>query len=193
MPRFAHGMFLHCLESVYQKVVGRPLKYTALLGKPSITTYYYAEHLLMQEAAKMCMHPSVSTLYAIGDNPLADIYGANLYKRKLAEAQSLEVRLRAMTSSSDKFSITPAGTSQFNQMRGFNTSKAIVNANHVRDAKSVLVCTGIYSPTPNADKPRLWHCPRDIQFEEELCQPDKITDNVEGALDWIFERESYSL
>jgi len=193
MPRFAHGMFLHCLESVYEKVAGRPLKYTGLLGKPSITTYYYAEHLLMQEAAKMCVQPSVSTLYAIGDNPLADIYGANLYKRKLAKAQSLEARLRAMTSSSsDKFSMTPAGSNQFSQMRGFNTSKDTSNGTHVKDAQSVLVCTGIYSPAPNAEKPMVWHCPRDIPFEEELCQPDKIVDDVEKALDWIFEKENYS-
>jgi ribonucleotide monophosphatase NagD (HAD superfamily) len=195
MPRFAHGMFLNCLESVYEKVVGRPLKYRALLGKPSITTYYYAEHLLLQEAAKLCVKPSISTLYAIGDNPLADIFGANLYKRKLADAQSLETRLRSMTSPSDKFSMTPAGSSQFSQMRGYNTSKDIMNDHHVKDAQSVLVCTGIYSPTPGDNdiaKPMLWHCPRDVKFEEALAQPDKIVNDVDGALDWIFEREEYA-
>ena len=54
-----------------------------------------------------------------------------------------------MTSSSDKFSISAAGTSQFRQMRGYNTSKDIVNNAHVQTAKSVLVCTGIYNPEPN--------------------------------------------
>lgn len=199
MPRFAHGMFLHCLESVYEKVVGRPLKYAALLGKPSITTYYYAEHLLMKEASKLCGQPSLSTLYAIGDNPLADIFGANLYKRKLAEAKALETKLRSMTSSSDKFpapSASSSGSNHFNQLRrGFTTSNETTNQHHVKEAVSVLVCTGIFSPTPKEDltKPMVWHCPRDVKFEESLAQPDKIVDDVDVALDWIFKRENYSI
>ena len=40
LPRFAHGCFLHCLESLYHKVSGYELKYTALVGKPSEITYH---------------------------------------------------------------------------------------------------------------------------------------------------------
>jgi len=199
MPRFAHGMFLHCLESVYEKVVGRPLKYAALLGKPSITTYYYAEHLLMKEATKLCARPALSTLYAIGDNPLADIFGANLYKRKLAKAQSIETKLRSMTSSSPEIlsSTSSSSSNHFNQLRrGFTTSKDVLNQHHVREAVSVLVCTGIFTPNPaeeDLSKPMVWHCPRDVKFEESLAQPDKIVDDVDRAIDWIFEREKYSI
>ena len=66
--RFGHGTFLHCLESVYQKLVGRPLTYTALMGKPSEITYYYAEKLIMRQAASMGLKLPIKTLYAIGWN-----------------------------------------------------------------------------------------------------------------------------
>jgi len=85
MPRFGHGMFLHCLESVYHKLVGRQLLYKALIGKPSTITYEYAERLVAREADKIGCEVPIKTLYAIGDNPMADIYGANLYQRQLQQ------------------------------------------------------------------------------------------------------------
>uniref|UniRef100_A0A3P8WYX4 Haloacid dehalogenase-like hydrolase domain-containing 5 n=1 Tax=Cynoglossus semilaevis TaxID=244447 RepID=A0A3P8WYX4_CYNSE len=48
-PRFGHGMFMLCLESVYRKLTGRQLQYKELLGKPSLLTYQYAEHLLKKQ------------------------------------------------------------------------------------------------------------------------------------------------
>uniref|UniRef100_A0A3Q3AU96 Haloacid dehalogenase-like hydrolase domain-containing 5 n=1 Tax=Kryptolebias marmoratus TaxID=37003 RepID=A0A3Q3AU96_KRYMA len=80
-PRFGHGMFLLCLESVYKKLTGRELQYEALLGKPSLQTYQYAEQLLRQQNHNR----KLSTIYAVGDNLMTDIYGANLYKRYLAQ------------------------------------------------------------------------------------------------------------
>lgn len=60
--RFGHGMFLLCLESVYKKLTGRELRYEALLGKPSLLTYQYAERQLRLQS---CNH-RLSTIYAVG-------------------------------------------------------------------------------------------------------------------------------
>ena len=55
-------MFLLCLESVYRKLTGRELQYEALLGKPSLLTYRYAERQLrLQNHGR-----KLSTVYAIG-------------------------------------------------------------------------------------------------------------------------------
>ncbi|KAL5013871.1 hypothetical protein ScPMuIL_008141 [Solemya velum] len=81
MPRFGHGCFLHCLESLYQKISGRELKYTALIGKPSELTYHMLT--LARTAARALGMGGMDTIYCIGDNPETDIYGANLYNRYL--------------------------------------------------------------------------------------------------------------
>ncbi|XP_077452321.1 haloacid dehalogenase-like hydrolase domain-containing 5 [Stigmatopora argus] len=91
-PRFGHGTFLACLESLYEKVTGQELKYEALIGKPSVLTYNYAELLLKQQAQKLGWSSPVQTIYAIGDNPMADIYGANLYDRSLRAAPRTEAQ-----------------------------------------------------------------------------------------------------
>ena len=44
--RFGHGTFLLFLETIYQKVTGKELRYEGLMVKPSILTYQYAEELL---------------------------------------------------------------------------------------------------------------------------------------------------
>ena len=48
-----------------QKISGRELKYTALVGKPSELTYHHADYLLHEQALKMGMN-GVKTLYCIG-------------------------------------------------------------------------------------------------------------------------------
>ncbi|KAL8602856.1 hypothetical protein ACOMHN_056350 [Nucella lapillus] len=81
-PRFGHGCFLHALEGLYQKITGRELKYTALIGKPSDITYHHADYLLHQQALRLGID-GIKTIYCIGDNPETDIYGGNLYHRYL--------------------------------------------------------------------------------------------------------------
>ncbi|XP_026948916.1 haloacid dehalogenase-like hydrolase domain-containing 5 [Sagmatias obliquidens] len=83
MPRFGHGTFLLCLEAVYRKVTGRELCYTGLMGKPSLLTYQYAEGLLARQAARRGWAAPIRSLYAVGDNPMSDIYGANLFHQHL--------------------------------------------------------------------------------------------------------------
>lgn len=55
-------MFLVCLESVYRKMTGQELQYQALLGKPSLLTYQYAEQLLRLQN----YNRKLTTIYAIG-------------------------------------------------------------------------------------------------------------------------------
>lgn len=64
--RFGHGMFLVCLENLYKKVTGHELKYEALIGKPSVVTYNYAELLVRQQAQSLGWTTPVKRLYAIG-------------------------------------------------------------------------------------------------------------------------------
>ena len=51
-----------CLESVYRKLTGQELQYQALLGKPSLLTYQYAEHLLRLQN----QNHKLTTVYAVG-------------------------------------------------------------------------------------------------------------------------------
>ncbi|KFP26447.1 Cat eye syndrome critical region protein 5, partial [Colius striatus] len=90
MPRFGHGTFLLCLENIYKKVTGRELKYEALIGKPSTVTYRYAEYLVKEQAEKRGWKSPIQRLYAVGDNPMSDVYGANLYNNYLNSVESCE-------------------------------------------------------------------------------------------------------
>lgn len=81
-PRIGHGAFLIALEQMFEKLSGRSLNYAALVGKPSPITYVFAEQVLREQARRN--NASLRRIYAIGDNPHADVYGANLFNRLLA-------------------------------------------------------------------------------------------------------------
>ncbi|KAK0162112.1 hypothetical protein PV327_008476 [Microctonus hyperodae] len=66
IPRYGHGAFLNCLESLYKKVTGKNLIYTALIGKPSEVTYYHATHTIINHAKTIGINHNIDTLYAIG-------------------------------------------------------------------------------------------------------------------------------
>nr|KAF6373833.1 haloacid dehalogenase like hydrolase domain containing 5 [Pipistrellus kuhlii] len=87
MPRFGHGTFLLCLETIYRKVTGKELRYKGLMGKPSILTYQYAEELIRQQAERRGWAAPIQKLYAVGDNPMSDVYGANLFNQYLQMAK----------------------------------------------------------------------------------------------------------
>lgn len=66
LPRFGHGAFMLCLETLYKKLTGRDMKYTALIGKPSELTYHHAELCLKQHAMNLNMTRPPATIYAVG-------------------------------------------------------------------------------------------------------------------------------
>jgi HAD superfamily hydrolase (TIGR01456 family) len=71
-PRLAQGSFLFCLETLHEKCPGGlgPLE-VVRFGKPNLVTYQYSERQLRQ------LSPHVERFYMVGDNPEADIRGAN--------------------------------------------------------------------------------------------------------------------
>lgn len=118
MPRLGHGCFLRSFEALYEKLTGRGLEYTALIGKPSAITYLYAVHKLsqlhMRSATGRAAGP-LRRIYAVGDNPDSDIYGANLYNRLLqrearAVALSQHSHTRAQARPSHSHSHSPSQT-----------------------------------------------------------------------------------
>ncbi|XP_046856385.1 haloacid dehalogenase-like hydrolase domain-containing 5 isoform X2 [Xenia sp. Carnegie-2017] len=69
LPRFGHGAFLLCLESLFKKITGNELKYTTITGKPFLTTFKYAERVIRDILAKANgseMSKSLKRIYVIG-------------------------------------------------------------------------------------------------------------------------------
>lgn len=79
LPRVAQGSFRAALEGVWAGITkGRaPLRFWTC-GKPTKTTYTYAETAIAKRHAEL--HPEttspIRTVYMIGDNPESDIQGA---------------------------------------------------------------------------------------------------------------------
>ncbi|KAI9318941.1 HAD-like domain-containing protein [Dichotomocladium elegans] len=73
VPRLGQGSFKVALEGVYNTLTGQQLQSTSY-GKPHMTTYSYAERVL-----ERLQGYKPSRVYAVGDNPAADIRGANDY------------------------------------------------------------------------------------------------------------------
>lgn len=92
VPRFAAGAFAVCLSTLFHKLTGQNLDIT-YMGKPTGITFNYARQLLQrQRAAQTAREPSsgrgpgagqawqdvhFDSLFMVGDNPAADIRGAN--------------------------------------------------------------------------------------------------------------------
>uniref|UniRef100_A0A7E4W1K4 Cat eye syndrome critical region protein 5 n=1 Tax=Panagrellus redivivus TaxID=6233 RepID=A0A7E4W1K4_PANRE len=87
LPRFGHGIFLTCLETVYKKLTGHEIQYQAILGKPSELSYLQGVYCAQKAAFSLGLDP-IETLYVIGDNPQSDVVGANLFSRYLREGNS---------------------------------------------------------------------------------------------------------
>ena len=51
---------------LFQKITGRKMKYTALVGKPSEITYLHAEHTLNDMAQQIGIKDPIQRLYCIG-------------------------------------------------------------------------------------------------------------------------------
>lgn len=88
-PRLGQGAFRAALEGTYRRVVEatRPdldpqIKYTCI-GKPFQETYEYAEDRLVKllaESETIKAEDQLERVYMVGDNPLSDIQGANMFK-----------------------------------------------------------------------------------------------------------------
>ncbi|CAF1049663.1 unnamed protein product [Rotaria sordida] len=141
LPRFGHGAFLTCLETLYKSISGNDLKYTAFVGKPFEISYQYAE-TIANKIALANGQPKIERVYFIGDNPDVDIIGANMYNHLLQQ----EINLRTSIS-------------------GYNllTDSKYLNAT---SCESILVCTGVYEPNKQKlDGKNPWKLPTTIKLD----------------------------
>ncbi|KAK0527549.1 hypothetical protein OC834_004380 [Tilletia horrida] len=79
--RYGQGAFRHACESVYEATTGTKLEYT-VFGKPERLTYEYAEAVLREQIDPNDVDREWSpeeraNVWMVGDNPAADILGAN--------------------------------------------------------------------------------------------------------------------
>ncbi|XP_068453671.1 haloacid dehalogenase-like hydrolase domain-containing 5 isoform X2 [Clinocottus analis] len=193
-PRFGHGMFLVCLENIYKKITGKDLKYEALMGKPSELTYHFAEYLIRSQAMQRQWKHPVTSLYAIGDNLMTDIYGANLYNRYLEERVARE-NPKAVAQMVSAAGSTAAVPQQEQSDNLWESELALPSAT---SCKSVLVCTGVYNPNeevpPDASrciKETVFHGHRDFRFDPALVEPDHLVQDVAEAVERILEQEKF--
>ncbi|XP_017274325.1 haloacid dehalogenase-like hydrolase domain-containing 5 [Kryptolebias marmoratus] len=199
-PRFGHGMFLVCLENLYKKVTGYDLKYEALIGKPSVVTYNYAELLIRQQAQSLGWTTPVKRLYAIGDNPMADIYGANLYDRFLQASRRTKAKMQAKggvraVDHMEEAKMTPT---ELGGAAGVYGSEEDLP----EGCSSILVCTGVYSreqqellsdPMQTVTEQQIFHGHRDFRFDPSLTQPSFVVHDVKEAVEMVFQQEGWPL
>ncbi|XP_022095993.1 haloacid dehalogenase-like hydrolase domain-containing 5 [Acanthaster planci] len=218
LPRLGHGSFMVCLESLYKKITGRDLLYTVLTGKPSQVTYHCAENVLSQQARAMGCAEPLRTLYAIGDNPMTDIYGANLYNQYLtAKAakglqnptgrQPAAIRQgEVMSDPHDNIHIEAGDTVD-------STNHPVSEIDHhvcesealmtdtIDDGfpvtmESVLVYTGLHSKPDDMGQLdeshlELDHGHRDFEYNKALIKPTITAQHVLDAVNIIFDRENF--
>uniref|UniRef100_A0A672U651 Haloacid dehalogenase-like hydrolase domain-containing 5 n=1 Tax=Strigops habroptila TaxID=2489341 RepID=A0A672U651_STRHB len=167
-PRFGHGTFMVCLENIYKKITGKDLKYEALMGKPSKVTYQYAEYLIRAQAAERQWQHPIHTLYAVGDNLMTDVYGANLYNRYLEE----------------------------NSRQGSKSRLASAAAAHCRSVLVCTGVYNPHTEVPLDTRASIaetvFHGHRDFRFEPGLVEPDHIVPDVDAAVDLVFQLENFA-
>ncbi|CAF4663791.1 unnamed protein product, partial [Rotaria socialis] len=140
LPRFGHGAFLTCLETLYKSISGNDLKYTAFVGKPNEISFQYAE-TIANKIALANGQPKIGKVYFIGDNPNVDIVGANMYNNLLQQAMNSKTSITG-------YSLLP---------RSDLLSAAV--------CESILVCTGVYEPgNHKIDGKNPWKLPTTIKL-----------------------------
>ncbi|XP_026094254.1 haloacid dehalogenase-like hydrolase domain-containing 5 [Carassius auratus] len=200
-PRFGHGMFLVCLESIYKKITGCELKYEALIGKPSVVTYNYAELLIRKQAEQLGWTRPVERLYAIGDNPMADIYGANLYNRYLVAMHRTRAQVHAQGGSSSQVTADLQCDASDNAKR---SGRVMVGGSFdhrlPEGCSSILVCTGVYNhqdlpsdPEQTVTEQQIFHGHRDFRFDPSLTQPSFVVHDVQDGVELVFQLEGWPL
>ncbi|XP_019712106.1 cat eye syndrome critical region protein 5-like [Hippocampus comes] len=193
-PRFGHGTFLVCLENIFKKITGKDLKYEALMGKPSELTYHFAEFLIRGQAVQRQWKRPITSLYAIGDNLMTDIYGANLYNRYL----DMRVARKSPKAIAKMAAATGSATAVPTEDDVDNTWESELALPAATSCKSVLVCTGVYNPTAQVPsdasrfiKETVFHGHRDFRFDPALVEPGHIVQDVAEAVELIFEKEKF--
>lgn len=176
MPRFGHGAFLHCLEQLYEKLSGKELKYSAIVGKPSEISYHYAENVLNEHAASIGYANPIKRIYAIGDNLDTDIYGANMYNQILSNNKRSRERKASVS---------------LGEPRDVEGQEEINCLSKAESIMSILVKTGVFQG--NIEK----HClnmalaHKDMIVDSTLVKPHIVSDSCLEAVNTVFEIENF--
>ncbi|CAF1352025.1 unnamed protein product [Rotaria sp. Silwood1] len=189
LPRFGHGSFMYCLENLYKKISGHFLQYTAIVGKPSEITYYHAEYLISRHAHELGYKQPIKRIYAVGDNPDTDIFGANVYNRYL-QTRALSKLKQVVTQT--------VNSSPIFDTNAWNHSNAVElvasDAEHYYSAEniqSILVCTGVYNQEAYDESSCLNHGHRDMIIDPELKKPKYTVEHVLDAVKLVYEIEQF--
>ncbi|XP_072179866.1 uncharacterized protein [Diadema setosum] len=144
------------------------------------------------------------------DNPMTDIYGANLYNHYLTYMNMSRVKKSVSLGSSttdpgDKYRPSLCGTVQHQGDEEAATEvdlnsdwNDIIAEEGAESIESVLVCTGVHSKAVNVEQIEresemaLDHGHRDFKFNEDLCRPTIEVNDVLEAIKRIFELEKFS-
>uniref|UniRef100_A0A8D2LPC0 Haloacid dehalogenase like hydrolase domain containing 5 n=1 Tax=Varanus komodoensis TaxID=61221 RepID=A0A8D2LPC0_VARKO len=117
------------------------------------------------------------------DNPMADIYGANLYNRYL-QAQA-EVSVTAMAAESEE---------RLEAQREHS-----VPVSSAKSCQSILVCTGVYNPYGDVPTGRneniletVFHGHRDFHFDPSLVEASHIVHDVNDAVELVLQKENWT-
>lgn len=125
---------------------------------------------------------------------MTDIYGANLYNRYLEErvARTNPKAVAKMVAATGSSAAVPR-EEEIDSL--WESELALPSAT---SCKSVLVCTGVYNPNAAVPsdanqciKETVFHGHRDFVFDPALVEPGHIVQDVEGAVDLIFEQEKF--
>ncbi|KAI0978767.1 hypothetical protein GJ496_001033 [Pomphorhynchus laevis] len=84
-PRIGHGSFVTVLEHLMKLTLGVSLQRDVVTGKPELITYDYLQALMRKHKLQS------RSLYFVGDNPSADIQGANNFRKYLSNRYSAVV------------------------------------------------------------------------------------------------------
>lgn len=125
---------------------------------------------------------------------MTDIYGANLYNRYLEE------RLAKKSSKAMQQALTGTGASVSQDEDTDNDWESELASPSATSCKSILVCTGVYNPhiellkdTNQCIKETVFHGHRDFRFEPALIEPGNVVQDVDAAVELIFEMEKFAM
>lgn len=75
-PRFTQGAFVEAFRGLFESYTKSPLT-VRFFGKPFLVQYQMAEQMLQSQALEMGITTPLQRFAGIGDNPKADVRGAN--------------------------------------------------------------------------------------------------------------------
>lgn len=118
------------------------------------------------------------------DNPMSDIYGANLYNNYLKAAQQNQVQAGLKRSPQ---AASPQAEVSLELRHDCNNS--------VECCQSILVCTGVYrhnSDVPKKTAQTVFHGHRDFCFDPSLVEASYVVQDVDHAVQLAFKKENWS-